>query len=38
LIGKTHLLVEHHQDQGYMLGFPLSVSEEIVRSTINHNY
>ena len=38
LIGKTHLLVEHHRDQGYMLGFPLSVSEEIVRSTINHNY
>lgn len=38
LIGKTHLLVEHHQDQGYMLGFPLSTSEESIRSTINHTY
>jgi hypothetical protein len=38
LIGKTHLLVEHYQDQGYMLGFPLSTSEETIRSTIKHNY
>ena len=34
LIGKTHILIEHHRDQGYMIGYPIDSNEEYIRSTI----
>ena len=34
LIGDTHLLVEHYGDQGYLLAYPLSFSEEVIGTTI----
>ena len=34
LIGETHILIEHHADQGYMIGYPIDSDEETIRSTI----
>jgi hypothetical protein len=34
LIGKTHVLVEHYADQGYMLAYPIDSEESKIRSTI----
>lgn len=33
-IGDTHLLVEHYGDQGYLLAYPLSFSEDDIKTTI----
>lgn len=34
LIGDTHLLVEHHGEQGYLLAFPIDVDEEKIKEII----
>ena len=34
IIGETHILVEHHDDQGYLLCFPISKSEDEIREVI----
>jgi hypothetical protein len=34
LIGETHILVEHHRDQGYMLSYPISTDDDTIRSTV----
>lgn len=34
LIGDTHLLVEHHADQGYLLAFPIDVDQEKIMEII----
>ena len=34
LIGKTHILVEHYRDQGYIIAFPIDSKESAIKSTI----
>lgn len=34
IIGETHILVEHHDDQGYLLCFPINKSEDEIREVI----
>lgn len=34
IIGDTHILIEHYGDQGYLLAYPISYSEEKIKSTI----
>ena len=34
LIGKTHILVEHNRDQGYIIAFPIDSKESAIKSTI----
>lgn len=34
MIGDTHILIEHHRDQGYMLCYPINSEESIIRSTL----
>lgn len=35
IIGDTHILIEHHGDQGYLLAFPIDTSEEKIREILN---
>ena len=35
IIGETHILIEHHGDQGYLLAFPIDTPEEKIREIIN---
>ena len=35
LIGDTHILIEHHGDQGYLLAFPVDTPEDKIRGVIN---
>lgn len=35
IIGETHILIEHHGDQGYLLAFPVDTPEEKIREIIN---
>ena len=35
IIGETHILIEHHGDQGYLLAFPIDTPEEKIREFIN---
>jgi len=35
LIGDTHILIEHHGDQGYLLAFPVDTPEDKIREVIN---
>jgi hypothetical protein len=34
IIGDTHTLVEHHGDQGYLLAFPVTFTEDQIREVI----
>lgn len=34
ILGKTHVIKEHYADQGYILAFPNSVSEEDITSLV----
>lgn len=34
IIGKTHILIEHLSDQGYLLAFPIDSSEDQIRSVL----
>ena len=38
LIGKTHILIENHNDQGYMTGYPVNSDEETIKSTIRFDH
>ena len=35
IIGETHIQIEHHGDQGYLLAFPVDTPEEKIREIIN---
>jgi hypothetical protein len=35
LIGDTHIIIEHHGDQGYLLAFPVDTPEDKIRGVIN---
>ena len=34
LIGDTHVLVEHHGDQGYLLAFPVDTDQEKIMEIV----
>lgn len=34
IIGDTHTLIEHHGDQGYLLAFPITFTEDQIREII----
>lgn len=34
IIGDTHVIIEHHRDEGYLLAYPILYSEEQIKSTI----
>jgi hypothetical protein len=34
LIGDTHILIEHHRDQGYMICYPIDSDDKTIRSTL----
>ena len=34
IIGETHLIIEHHGDQGYLLAFPVDYTEDQIREVL----
>ena len=34
ILGDTHVIIEHHGDEGYLLAYPILYSEEEIKSTI----